>query len=455
MQKKTMLILLLIVVSGFAWRFYLCCDPFLHPWDERFHALVAKHMIKDPLQPVLYGQALVNPGNTDWRYSHTWLHKPPLPLWAISASLRLFGSGEFFVRLPSLLLSTLSILLTFYMGRRLFNTYTGLWACFFQSVNGFVIEITSGRIATDHVDLFFMVFIQLSIFFALKFHEKNSYRFLLLCGLLLGLALLCKWLPAFIVLPLLFILNYKKAGNARSLLYCLIVLIVSLAVWAPYQFYAMRHFPAEFANEHHHMTDHFFKVLDGQTGGYFHYLSKIRINYHDLIYLPLAWLAWKGWQHRDPKKLFLLAWILIPLVFFSLCRTKMQGYILFIAPALFITLSAFLTMALRKLHRQRLAKHALLFLFLLFPAIYFADRVFIKKYSETGQEIATLKQQAGFLSNSKVVVFNCKNYIEAMYYFGCTAYNFLPGDEDIARLKRQHYTVCYFKDGDYKQLNLY
>lgn len=455
MQKKTMFILLLIVLSGFAWRFYLCCDPFLHTWDERFHALVAKHLVKDPMKPVLYEQALVNPGNLDWRYSHIWLHKPPLPLWAISLSLQIFGPNEFFIRLPSLLLSTLSLMLTFYMGQRLFNATTGLFACFFQSVNGFVVEITSGRIATDHIDLFFMVFIQLSIFFVIRFYKKNSYWYLFFSGVLLGLAVLCKWLPAMIVLPLFLMINYQKLSLAKNLLYCGIILAVSLAVFMPYQLYNMKHFPAEFNVERQHTINHLFTALDGQTGNYFHYLSKIRINYHDLIYLPLLWLAWKAWRHRSAAKLFLLTWIMIPLLFFSFSQTKMQGYILFIAPALFITLSAFLTVALRWLHRQSLAKHALLFMFLLFPLIYFVDRVFIKTYTDSAQEIVELKQSSKFLTNNKVVVFNCKNYIEAMYYFGCTAYDFSPAPGDVAALKQQHYTVCYFKNGDYKQLNQY
>ncbi|MBK8567031.1 MAG: hypothetical protein IPN76_27800 [Saprospiraceae bacterium] len=34
--------------------FFTASDSCLHDWDERYHALVAKHLAKNPLKPCLY-----------------------------------------------------------------------------------------------------------------------------------------------------------------------------------------------------------------------------------------------------------------------------------------------------------------------------------------------------------------------------------------------------------------
>ena len=43
-----------IVLAGLLLRIFIISDPVVHDWDERFHALVAKNMIENPLKPTLY-----------------------------------------------------------------------------------------------------------------------------------------------------------------------------------------------------------------------------------------------------------------------------------------------------------------------------------------------------------------------------------------------------------------
>ena len=47
-------LLILLLVGGLLLRVRLSADIGLHKWDERFHALVAKNVIADPLEPTLY-----------------------------------------------------------------------------------------------------------------------------------------------------------------------------------------------------------------------------------------------------------------------------------------------------------------------------------------------------------------------------------------------------------------
>jgi 4-amino-4-deoxy-L-arabinose transferase len=450
--KTKILLLLAIIVTGFLLRAFLCTDDYLHPWDERYHALVAKHLMSDFSEPTLYPKPLLNFGNTDWRYSHIWLHKQPLPLWSISSSLYLFGTNEFFVRLPSLILSTLSLLLTFLIGKNLFNDKVGLLACLLQAINGFVIEITSGRIATDHIDVFFMFFIQLSIWFVIKFYQSNRIVYLILIGIGIGLAVLCKWLPAFIVIPLFWILLKNKISDINKIKYTGLICFTSLIIFLPWQIYIGYNYPTQAKVEQLNNLQHFIFPLDGQTGNLFYYLNKIRTNYHDLIYIPLIWLIYKGIKHKDYKKIFLICWIVIPIVFFSISQTKMQGYILFIAPALFISIAAFLYVVykLKKVHI--LLKQSLLFLFFLISVIYCVDRVFIKNYNQDRDRIVSLKRNKVVLNNQKVVVFNCEHYVEAMFYYNCTAYDFMPSLQEITQLKTKQYNLYYFENKDYSKL---
>ncbi|HUM45950.1 MAG TPA: hypothetical protein PLD84_03410, partial [Chitinophagales bacterium] len=41
-----------IVTAGFLLRMYAGSDLFLHSWDERYHALVAKNMMEYPFRPM-------------------------------------------------------------------------------------------------------------------------------------------------------------------------------------------------------------------------------------------------------------------------------------------------------------------------------------------------------------------------------------------------------------------
>ena len=114
----------------------------LHQWDERFHALVAKNLISDPLKPTLYRSPAVSYDYRDWTSNHVWLHKPPVALWLMAGSMRVFGINEIAMRLRSLLLSTGAVLLTFLIGRVLFDDRVALLAAGFHVVNGFLVALS-------------------------------------------------------------------------------------------------------------------------------------------------------------------------------------------------------------------------------------------------------------------------------------------------------------------------
>lgn len=174
-QDKWAFAIILIMVAGLILRAYAATEFYLHPWDERFHALVAKNLIKHPLIPTLYDNPILAYDYRSWYGNHIWLHKQPIPLWSMATSMYIFGINEIALRLPSIILTTLGIWITFSIGRHLFSIKVGFIAAFLYSIHGLIIELTAGRVATDHVDIFFLFFIQLAVLMAIKFADKKGH----------------------------------------------------------------------------------------------------------------------------------------------------------------------------------------------------------------------------------------------------------------------------------------
>jgi 4-amino-4-deoxy-L-arabinose transferase-like glycosyltransferase len=182
---------------------------YLHTWDERFHALVAKNLIENPFKPSLISENLLALESTDWSCNYIWLSKPPLALWNIALSLNIFGLNELGVRLPSLIFGTASVLLTYKICLLLYNKKLAILAAFFHGINGLILDVSGGKISSDHVDTLFLLLSQISFFFLIKFIYEKSIQNLLFSGMLAGFCFLTKWSLAFfipIVLIVFFIL---------------------------------------------------------------------------------------------------------------------------------------------------------------------------------------------------------------------------------------------------------
>ena len=343
-RGRVRMALFLIILTGLGLRFFCAMDPMLHSWDERYHALVAKNMMTDPFAPKLYSEPLLNYDYKNWTANEIWLHKQPLPLWTMALSMKIFGVSTFTLRLPSVLLSTLTIFLTFWMGRFLSGSErVGLVAAFLCSVNGLVIELASGRVSTDHVDTFFMFLITLSLFFILLNVKNAEKKWLVLAGVSCGLAILTKWLPGLIVFPLYLVINLSNKKIPQLLMEMLLIGAVTLIVAMPWQLYASSVFPLEYQWEQHYNTLHLTEALEGHGRPWWYFIDRIRITMNELVYLIFGWFVYRMVKEKRLQKeqLFLLVWILIPFVIFSLAATKMQGYLLFTFPAWFIITGVF------------------------------------------------------------------------------------------------------------------
>jgi 4-amino-4-deoxy-L-arabinose transferase len=357
----------------------------------------------------------------------------------MSASIAMFGTNVIAVRLVSIILSSLLILLIYGIGKELFNRKVGLISAFLFAINGFVLEIGSGRAATDHVDLTFLFFITLAIFFSVYSAKKSSYLISTLVGTAIGLAILSKWVPALIVLPIWLLLNMHYKNNVTFILKALCIIIVSmLLISIPWQWYILNTYPLEAKYEYEFNTRHFAEVLGTDESYYLYNLHHLRIKFGEYLYFPMIILCiflLKKWRNTYNLKLLLLwIWIFVPLVFFSFVKTKMPGYILFTVPALYLMTAYVFIYFNRRYYGSKYFKITAFIVLFILPLRYTFERIkpfeyrFLRDYVEK--------------YDNKTIIFNDNHNIDTMFFTDCYAsYPYAPSPNVIDSLKNQGYNV--------------
>jgi hypothetical protein len=444
--------ILYVVAGGLVLRIFTGLDMYLHPWDERFHALVAKHFIKHPLLPTLYDNPLLPFSIENWGGNHIWVHKQPLPMWFMAGSMSIFGINEIALRLPSIILSTIGIYLTYYIFKHLFGEREALLAAFFHSISGFVIEITAARIPTDHMDLFFFFFIEFAIFLVIVYLKTNKRYINIFIGISIGCAILCKWLPALIVVPIWLTLVWKKDSFKDIIINLFIILFFTTLVFLPWQIYIRSTFPVESAFENEQIFRRFTDALDGMGGGPLHYIYVVQQNINVFVYIPMIWFIYITFKNRKEEKYWaILIWFLVPYIFFSFVLTKMQGYVLFVVPAIFLMMSLFFRSMvdnIRKFKYPFLIK-ILLAGILIYSVYYCINRVkpfeVLNRNPKWAQELKSLNDK---IPEKKTVIFNIENQIEAMFYSDFVVYKDLPSIKTVGELKNKGYSIYIYDKGN-------
>jgi 4-amino-4-deoxy-L-arabinose transferase-like glycosyltransferase len=442
----------LIILCGLILRLFVASDCRLHSWDERYHAVVAKHLMDSPLYPTLYDDPVLSYNYKDWTRNHVWLHKQPFPLWMMAFSMTFFGINELALRLPSILISTIGIGITFSIGRYFYSNKVGLIAAFLYAINGLILELTAGRTTAGHIDIFFLFFIELGVFFAIKYFQNQKILFNILCGVSVGVAILSKWLPALIVLPLWLLLAFhtKKLSLRKTAIQFFALCAVISAIALPWQVYIAYEFPKVAAFEQAYNFKHLTEVVEGHDGPFYYHFDKARRLFGQLIYLPLIWFLYKTFKKvYNIKRLFIAVWIIVPFLFFSVAQTKMQAYTMFTAPAVFIMIGLFLQYLNIYKDRFKYKKGILLIMFLLiaFPVRYAIERtkpyLSLDRNPEWTKEIRALGSQLDY--EDQTVIINAKRPIETMFYTNCTAYKKVPKASKMAKIKEDGYRILIRK----------
>jgi len=323
-------------------------NPYLNLWDEQFHALVAKNLIDNPLKPTLYQETPLEFNYKSWIANHIWLHKPPLSLWQIAVSIKVFGVNYFAVRVPSIIMHALLVFPIHSIGKTIWNEKTGYYAALVFSFLNFPLELVAGYQTSDHVDMAFMFYITMSIWAWIKFYETRRPRWIVVLGLFVGLAILTKWLVGLLVFAgigsaLIGDSELRKSWQFWKYLLLSVSLICILVL--PWHVFAYLNFPQEYLHEFQYNTQHFYTIVEGHGGGYWYYWKNLFTLYGSADLLPYLILfslvfVWKFVRHKN-YALFLLVMIICPYAFFTLAETKMPAFTAIVIPLIILVTCAF------------------------------------------------------------------------------------------------------------------
>jgi 4-amino-4-deoxy-L-arabinose transferase-like glycosyltransferase len=336
---KRLYIFLFVIISIFY--FYgLGRLPLLGP-DEPRYAQVAREMFLrgDLVTPTLGG--------------HTWFEKPALLYWLMMASFRIFGVNEWGARFGSAVCGLLTIAAVWCVGRAVERT--GDEARDFGFWTAMVAASSLGLVVFSRAASF-DVAITMTTTWALAFfllHELKSERpnsppktSALLIGfyICVGLSLLAKGLVGIVipfgVLGLYFLL--RRAWPSRevwlSLLWGAPIAIAVSALWYgpviarhgwPFvnEFFIQHHFARFVSNKYHHPQPIYF---------YPAIILMLALPWSmfliDSLVKARRW-AWRAGDSLSIVRVFSLAWLALPIVFFSFSGSKLPGYILPALPA--------------------------------------------------------------------------------------------------------------------------
>ncbi len=326
-------------IAGLALLFFV---PFLggvhlFDWDEINFAEAAREMLVtgDYFRPQI-------------DFEPFW-EKPPLFLWFQAASMKIFGIGEFAARFPNAISGVLTLLLVYHIGRRLHDRSFGwLWALAWLGSILPHLYFRSG-IIDPWFNLFVFAglygFIEFRWLFFTKFEGKNfwqRYRYLLLGGTLIGLAILTKGPTAYMIVMLTLGLYWARYRFRNKGFFKHLILFSAAAFAMAMLWFGLETilFGPAFIREFVEYQIRLFSTPDSGHGGFF--------GYHALVLLlgcfPISVFAlpnlWGDRQTEDEllesdtlascKRSDMATWMQlmfwVVLILFSIVQTKIVHY---------------------------------------------------------------------------------------------------------------------------------
>ena len=318
-----------------------------HLWaaDEQTYSQWAFHMVKngDYLTPWAFGGIF-------------WVGKPPLNMWLMSLAYQVFGVNNFSSRFFGGVFGALSLVLVFYLGKKLYNVYVGFLSALVLGT--FTTFYVFARLAMTDVPLVFFILGSI-YFFVLSEKTEKTNRYAALSGLFFGLALMTKQIEALLIPLIIFAYLIATRRSIRFLFTKHFTLFwgVGLLVFSPWLIYMNARFGSQFWYWYFVYDDVTRTVgtVEGHIGGYLFYFSYLANNENLLwaILLPFAagLCAFNAVIKRLKEDTLILLWMTIVLLVFTLAQTKLFWYILPAFPAFAIAISSFLYQLSKKIYQ--------------------------------------------------------------------------------------------------------
>jgi 4-amino-4-deoxy-L-arabinose transferase-like glycosyltransferase len=332
LAKRVYIFLFLIVIAFYL--FGLGRLPLLGP-DEPRYAQVAREMFLsgDLITPTLGG--------------YTWFEKPALLYWLIAGAFKVFGVSEWSARLGPAVCGLLTIAAVWLVGRQLDKTDPRGFAFWSLLVMATCLGlIVFSRAASFDVVITMTTTCSLAFFLLHELAITKSSKRLLLIGFysFIGLSLLAKGLVG-IVIPFGVVGVYyvlRRRWPQRfvwlSLIWGVPLALGVSAIWyGPViakhgwsfvdEFFVQHHFARYVSNKYHHPQPVYFypAIILMLTVPW-------TVYFVEALWKSRRW-TWRGTDDLSVVRVFALAWLLFPIVFFSFSGSKLPGYVLPALPA--------------------------------------------------------------------------------------------------------------------------
>jgi len=296
--------------------------------DEPRYAQVAREMLArhDWITPTLGGQP--------------WLEKPILYYWQAMLAYKIFGVSDWAARLPSAVDATLMVVAVFMFLQRFrpgFQLDGALITASAAGVVGFA------RAASMDMPLASVFTIAMLAWYA--WHENGRKLYLALFYAFIALGTLAKGpiaplLAAIIVVA--FAVAKKDLGLVVKTLWVpgvLTFLVVAIPWYATVQLrnpeffriFILEHNLSRFGTNRYHHPQPIWFYLPVVIGGLLPWVVFVIAALFENV---RTWWTKKDAirQSEDAFKIFLVIWFILPLLFFSLSKSKLPGYILPVLP---------------------------------------------------------------------------------------------------------------------------
>lgn len=296
--------------------FFLAAQIPLWSSDEGRFAEIARGMIASHNWIVPYFNGL------------PYLEKPIFAVWTTALSFQAFGITAFTARLPGILSGLAGLVAVFLFTRRLFDKQAAICAtlCLMTTV-GYVLV---ARFAV--IDMQMIFFLSVSLFAIMIAIFEHDQRYHLLAAGLMGVTILLKGLIGG-ALPFLIFLTFallnKRMSEFKKVPWLSGILIL-LAITVPWIWAILQKQP-EFLDVF--FFEHQFKRFT--TGGFgrarpFYFFTYVFLiaAFPWCLFLPASIRqSWKTTGEQRQKLFFLICWIGVVFVFFSIPRSKLPYYI--------------------------------------------------------------------------------------------------------------------------------
>ncbi|MDD4602932.1 MAG: glycosyltransferase family 39 protein, partial [Bacteroidales bacterium] len=349
LNKKPGYSILFLFLAGLILRVFIATlDPFLWTWDEQYHALVAKNMMINPFKPVLVSNPVLDYDFKNWQGNSIWLHKQPFFLWQIALFFKIFGTSEFVLRLPTIIMMSLMTLLIYRIGKLISTPDVAWYGAFLYTFSVFFIQFVSGYQSTDHNDSAFIFYVTLSIWSWVEYIHSHKKRWLILIGLFAGIAILNKWLVGLLV----------YSGWSLSIFLCSpknkwfsehkqmgISLLVTILIALPWQIFIQCAYPNESGYELMYNNKHFFEAVEGHDGNAYYHLYLISNQYGGFLaiflLIPGLCCLFKSMQNKV-FKVGVFTFVIVTYLFYTIAATKMVMFCTIVCPIFFLAFGALL-----------------------------------------------------------------------------------------------------------------